>query len=104
MGLASTGSRNSHAEPVPCWQGFNICLISRTASKLHAVEAEINAAFPNVLVKTAALDLAAANFEEVKSSVAETIKGLDVALLINNAGPVLWCSTVTAVDSVIECL
>lgn len=65
--------------------GFNILLVSRTASKLTALEEEITSKSPSVQTKSLAMDYARnddADFETLKAAVNE----LDVAVLINNVG------------------
>lgn len=65
--------------------GFNILLVSRTASKLIALEEEITSKNPSVQTKSLAMDYARnddADFETLKTAVNE----LDVAVLINNVG------------------
>lgn len=65
--------------------GFNILLVSRTASKLIALEEEITSKNPSVQTKSLAMDYARnddADFETLKAAVNE----LDVAVLINNVG------------------
>ena len=65
--------------------GFNILLVSRTASKLIALEEEITSKNPSVQTKSLAMDYAQnddADFETLKAAVNE----LDVAVLINNVG------------------
>ncbi|GIJ88808.1 hypothetical protein Asppvi_007735 [Aspergillus pseudoviridinutans] len=64
--------------------GFNIVLVSRTASKLTTLAEEITTKH-SVQTKTLAMDFAAnddADYEELKA----TVDGLDVAVLINNVG------------------
>lgn len=65
--------------------GFNILLVSRTASKLTALEEEITSKYPSAQTKSLAMDYARnddADFENLKAAVNE----LDVAVLINNVG------------------
>ncbi|KAJ5805175.1 hypothetical protein N7474_011062 [Penicillium riverlandense] len=64
--------------------GFNIVLVSRTASKLAALAEEITAQYP-VETQTLAMDFARnadADYEALREVVAE----LDVSVLINNVG------------------
>jgi 17beta-estradiol 17-dehydrogenase / very-long-chain 3-oxoacyl-CoA reductase len=64
--------------------GFNIVLVSRTASKLATLAEEITTKH-SVQTKTLAMDFAAnddADYERLKAIV----DGLDVAVLINNVG------------------
>lgn len=65
--------------------GFNILLVSRTASKLATLEDEIKAKNPSVQTKSVSMDYAQnndADFENLKAAIDE----LDVAVLINNVG------------------
>lgn len=65
--------------------GFNILLVSRTASKLATLEDEIKAKNPSVQTKSVSMDYARnndADFENLKAAIDE----LDVAVLINNVG------------------
>lgn len=65
--------------------GFNILLVSRTASKLSTLGEEITAKNPTVQTKTLSMDFARnndADYEKLKALVDE----LDVAVLINNVG------------------
>lgn len=64
--------------------GFNIVLVSRTASKLAALAEEISAQYP-VETQTLAMDFARnadADYEALREVVAE----LDVSVLVNNVG------------------
>lgn len=65
--------------------GFNILLVSRTASKLATLEDEIKAKNPSVQTKSVSMDYSRnndADFENLKAAIDE----LDVAVLINNVG------------------
>ncbi|KAI9045822.1 ketoreductase [Aspergillus affinis] len=65
--------------------GFNILLVSRTASKLTTLGDEITSKYPFVQTKTLAMDYARnqdSDFENLKALVDE----LDVAVLVNNVG------------------
>ncbi|KAH8424657.1 ketoreductase [Aspergillus melleus] len=65
--------------------GFNILLVSRTASKLTTLGDEITSKYPSVQTKTLAMDYARnqdSDFEKLKALVDE----LDVAVLVNNVG------------------
>ncbi|PWY84734.1 NAD(P)-binding protein [Aspergillus sclerotioniger CBS 115572] len=64
---------------------FNILLVSRTASKLDTLGAEIKTKFPSVQTKTLAMDFARnddSDYEKLKALV----DGLDVSVLVNNVG------------------
>ena len=66
-------------------KGFNTVLVSRTASKLDALAAEISSKHAGVHTKILAMDFAedsAADYERL----AELVEGLDVAILVNNVG------------------
>ena len=65
--------------------GFNIVMVSRTASKLAAVESEITSANSNIQIKILAMDFAK-NSDSDYAKLAAIIKGKDVAILINNVG------------------
>ncbi|PLN75980.1 ketoreductase [Aspergillus taichungensis] len=65
--------------------GFNIVLVSRTASKLTALADEITSQYSSVQTKTLAMDFARnddSDYEKLKTLVDE----LDVSILINNVG------------------
>ncbi|PKY01433.1 ketoreductase [Aspergillus campestris IBT 28561] len=65
--------------------GFNIVLVSRTASKLTALADEITSQYSSVQTKTLAMDFARnddSDYEKLKALVGE----LDVSILINNVG------------------
>ncbi|EYE97675.1 ketoreductase [Aspergillus ruber CBS 135680] len=65
--------------------GFNILLVSRTASKLATLEDEIKAKNPSVQTKSVSMDYAQnndADYENLKAAIDE----LDVAVLVNNVG------------------
>jgi 17beta-estradiol 17-dehydrogenase / very-long-chain 3-oxoacyl-CoA reductase len=66
--------------------GMNVLLISRTEAKLKAVKEEIDAKTnKSVEVKIAVCDYS--NFDDTaQKSIAESLRGLDVGVLINNVG------------------
>jgi len=66
-------------------KGFNTLLVSRTASKLDALAAEISSKFAGVQAKTLAMDFAKDSAADYKR-LAELVEGLDVAVLVNNVG------------------
>ena len=80
-------------------KGFNLVLVSRTASKLETLATEIEEKFSaeGIKTKTLAMDFSkddAADYEKL----AQLISGLDVGILINNVGqshsiPVLFMET-----------
>lgn len=64
---------------------FNIVLVSRTQSKLDALAEELEKTYPDLKTKTLAMDFSRddnADYEKL----AETVSGLDIAILINNVG------------------
>lgn len=66
-------------------KGVSIVLISRTEEKLQTVEKEINNKYGNVETKYVVCDYS--NFDEkAQSKVLDTIKDLDIGILINNVG------------------
>lgn len=74
-------------------QGFNIVLVSRTLSKLQAVEQEILKAFPQVKTKVIQADFGDSRITSTNERVLEFYRGikqectgLDIALVVNNAG------------------
>ncbi|KKK13740.1 hypothetical protein ARAM_001678 [Aspergillus rambellii] len=65
--------------------GYNVVLVSRTASKLTALTDEITSQYPSVQTRMLAMDYARNedhDFEKLKALVDE----LDVAILVNNVG------------------
>ncbi|KAL4870028.1 very-long-chain 3-oxoacyl-CoA reductase [Aspergillus spectabilis] len=65
--------------------GYNIVLVSRTASKLTTLGDEITSKYPSVQTKILAMDFAGnedQDYEKLKSLVGD----LDVAILVNNVG------------------
>ncbi|XP_040994269.1 very-long-chain 3-oxoacyl-CoA reductase 1-like [Juglans microcarpa x Juglans regia] len=68
-------------------KGINLVLVGRNPSKLEATSNEIRERFARkVDVKDIVIDLAKFSVEEISNMVEEGIKGLDVGILINNAG------------------
>lgn len=66
-------------------KGLNVVLISRTQSRLDETAEELNRTY-GVEVKTVAVDLSKINSEEALAPIAQVLNGLDVGVLINNAG------------------
>jgi len=64
--------------------GFSTLLVSRTASKLDALAAEIKSKY-NTQTKTLAMDFGA-NDDEDYAKLKALVDGLDIAILINNVG------------------
>ncbi|KAG2670424.1 hypothetical protein I3760_14G085000 [Carya illinoinensis] len=68
-------------------KGINLVLVGRNPSKLEATSNEIRERFARkVDVKDIVIDLAKFSGEAISNMVEEGIKGLDVGILINNAG------------------
>jgi 17beta-estradiol 17-dehydrogenase / very-long-chain 3-oxoacyl-CoA reductase len=66
-------------------KGFNIVLVSRTASKLDTLAAEIATKYAGIQTKTLAMDFAKDSAMDYKR-LAELVDGLDIAILVNNVG------------------
>ena len=68
-------------------KGFNLLLISRTASKLDTLSSEITAKYAGsaISVKTLAMDFSK-NEEGDYAKLKSLVDGLDVGILINNVG------------------
>ncbi|KAA8913308.1 hypothetical protein FN846DRAFT_930587 [Sphaerosporella brunnea] len=66
-------------------KGFNVVLVSRTASKLAALAIEIENKYPGIKTKSLAMDFSKDSAEDYKR-LAEVVDGLDVAILVNNVG------------------
>lgn len=85
--------------------GYSTLLVSRTASKLEALGAEIKSKY-NTSTKTLAMDFAA-NIDNDYAKLKALVDGLDIAILINNVGashsiPVPFTQTESSeVDSII---
>lgn len=66
-------------------KGQNVVIISRTQSKLDECASEIKAKFPNVEIKTIAVDFG--KFDEAaREKVTNELNKLEVGVLINNVG------------------
>ena len=65
--------------------GFNICLVSRTLSKLEIVEKQVNALNPKIKTKVVQADFANTNMEYFEN-IQNQVKDLDIAVLVVNAG------------------
>ncbi|KAA8650662.1 ketoreductase [Aspergillus tanneri] len=65
--------------------GYNIVLVSRTASKLTTLGDEITSKYPTVQTKTLAMDYAR-NQDSDYDKLKELVDELDVAVLVNNVG------------------
>ena len=66
-------------------RGYNLVLVSRTASKLDALSSEIKTAHPSLKIEIVAMDFAE-NRDSDYESLQRKIKDLDVSILINNVG------------------
>lgn len=66
-------------------KGFNLILVSRTASKLASLSSEIKTSSPQISVETLAMDFSL-NRDSDYTSLASLVKGKDIAVLINNVG------------------
>ena len=66
-------------------KGLNLILVGRNPSKLEDVSSEIKSKFGKTQIKKVVFDLSGDLSEGVKK-ISEAIEGLDVGILINNAG------------------
>uniref|UniRef100_A0ACD5U5W0 Uncharacterized protein n=1 Tax=Avena sativa TaxID=4498 RepID=A0ACD5U5W0_AVESA len=68
--------------------GLHLVLVGRNPAKLSCVAKEAQTAAPSCKVKSVVLDLAgdATELSRGAARVAEAVRGLDVGLLVNNAG------------------
>lgn len=66
-------------------KGFNLVLVSRTASKLESLSQDLKKASPSIETKTLAMDFAE-NRETDYASLRELTNSLVVSILINNVG------------------
>ncbi|KAJ9563886.1 hypothetical protein OSB04_009046, partial [Centaurea solstitialis] len=66
-------------------KGLNLILVGRNPSKLEDVSSEIKSKFGKTQIKKVVFDLSGDLSEGVKR-ISEAIEGLDVGILINNAG------------------
>ena len=66
-------------------KGYNLFLVSRTASKLDALSSEIKSAHPNLKIDQVAMDFAE-NRDSDYESLQRKIKDLDIGVLVNNVG------------------
>ncbi|XP_062110535.1 very-long-chain 3-oxoacyl-CoA reductase 1-like [Humulus lupulus] len=67
-------------------KGLNLVLVGRNPSKLEATSMEIISSSSSVEVKTVVVDLAKSSGKEIVEIMDKEIKGLDVGILVNNAG------------------
>ncbi|KAF0895475.1 hypothetical protein E2562_013575 [Oryza meyeriana var. granulata] len=76
-------------------RGLHVVLVGRNPGKLSAVSKEIRAATPACKVRSVVFDLAAGDDTEMSrgvARVASAVEGLDVGLLVNNAGATYPCA------------
>ncbi|VVA13255.1 PREDICTED: very-long-chain 3-oxoacyl-CoA [Prunus dulcis] len=68
-------------------KGLNLVLVGRNPSKLEATSTELHEKCGGqIQIKNIVIDLAKFSGEEIGNAIEEGIKGLDVGILINNAG------------------
>ncbi|KAI5352162.1 hypothetical protein L3X38_005053 [Prunus dulcis] len=68
-------------------KGLNLVLVGRNPSKLEATSTELHEKCGGqIQIKNIVIDLAKFSGEEIENAIEEGIKGLDVGILINNAG------------------
>ncbi|KAF8018522.1 hypothetical protein BT93_H3412 [Corymbia citriodora subsp. variegata] len=68
-------------------KGLNLVLVGRNPSKLEATSRELSDRFgATTEVKTVVADLAKLSGEEIAAAIAGATEGIDVGLLVNNAG------------------
>ncbi|XP_059447790.1 very-long-chain 3-oxoacyl-CoA reductase 1-like [Corylus avellana] len=68
-------------------KGFNLLLVGRSPSKLEATSKEINEKYGGkVETKSIVIDFAKSSGEEICKMIEGGIRGLDVGILVNNAG------------------
>ena len=66
-------------------KGLNILLISRTESKLVQCKTDLNGQFPNVEVRTLAIDYSSFD-EAARKRVSVAIEDIKIGVLVNNVG------------------
>ncbi|GLU21755.1 hypothetical protein SLE2022_378740 [Rubroshorea leprosula] len=68
-------------------KGLNLLLVGRNPSKLESTSGEIRGRYgTSVEIRTVVLDLGKSSGEEISREIGDAIEGLDVGILINNAG------------------
>lgn len=68
-------------------KGLNLVLVGRNPSKLEVTSTELHEKYGGqIQIKNIVIDLAKFSGEEIGNAIEEGIKGLDVGILINNAG------------------
>jgi len=71
-------------------RGFNLLIISRSHKKLENKRNEIRNLFPNIDVQILAIDFSTESPEIISRDVKNSTKNLDVSLLVNNVGTVIF--------------
>ncbi|EXJ57938.1 beta-keto reductase [Cladophialophora yegresii CBS 114405] len=66
-------------------KGFNLVLVSRTASKLESLSSQIKTSSPSVSVETLAMDFSQ-NLDKDYAALGSLLREKKVAILINNVG------------------
>lgn len=67
-------------------KGYNLVLVSRTASKLDTLALDISAKYgPKISIKTLAMDFSQ-NLDSDYAKLKKLVDGLDISILINNVG------------------
>ena len=66
--------------------GLGVVLVGRSPDKLAAVAAEVAARRPGAETRTFVIDFAANGLAANVAALAESLRGLDVGVLVNNAG------------------
>ncbi|KAM6589492.1 hypothetical protein CsatA_012097 [Cannabis sativa] len=67
-------------------KGLNLVLVGRNPSKLQTTSMEIISSSSSIEVKTLVVDLAKCSGKQIVEIIDKEIKGLDVGILVNNAG------------------
>ena len=67
-------------------EGFNICLVSRTMSKLKSVEAKIKESYPTVKTRIVQADFGGNCNVKFYKSIKEKVKDIEIGMLVVNAG------------------
>lgn len=70
--------------------GFNICIISRTTSKINEKLADISAKFPKIKTRCITFDFSKyPTIKEYKELIADKVEDIDIGMLFLNAGYVV---------------
>ena len=72
--------------------GFDIVLVSRTASKLEKVASELKKEYPGIKTKCIAFDFSTLETEDSVKVLTDLVEGIteDVSVLVNNVGVSLY--------------